>query len=341
MTQHQLTRRQWLAAGTAGALSTLGLPAFAGDAWPNKVVKMVVAFPAGGPTDTAARIIAQKLGERLGQSIIVDNRPGASGSIGTAAMIKAPADGYTLSMFGMPSLLAPILYGNKLYDPTKDFLSVATVYDLPMGIVVNPSVVKNVDSLAELVAQAKAAKAPMNYTSSGSGSFGHLAMEQLKDLGGFEMQHVPYKGSAPAIADLLGGQVPMMFGDIVSALPHVRSGRIKPLAVTSLARIAVLPDVPTLHELGLKDFDAVGWNGLLAPAGTPRDIVTRKALENAAAVVATMRSLTGHPVAVEEAVSGLRPTALVLLICGVAAFAAPTRSASTPPPTWPAVMPSI
>jgi tripartite-type tricarboxylate transporter receptor subunit TctC len=273
---HQPTRRQLLAAGAAGALGALGLPArAAGDAWPNKVIKMVVAFPAGGPTDTAARIVSQKLAARLGVPVIVDNRPGASGSIGTASFIKSPADGYTLSMFGMPALLAPILYNNKVYDPTKDFMTMATVYDLPMAIVINPSVLRGVDSLKALVAQAKAAKVPMNYTSSGAGSFGHLAMEQLKDLAGFDMQHVPYRGSAPAVADLLGGQIGIMFADVVAALPHIKSGRLRAIALSSPKAKAMLPGGKTVSEQGFAGFDFDSWAGLIAPLGTSANVVAR------------------------------------------------------------------
>lgn len=278
MTQPRITRRRCLAAGSAGILSTLGLPAFA-DAWPSRVIKMVVAFPAGGPTDTAARIVSQKLAERLGVSIIVENKPGASGSVGTAAFIKSPADGYTLSMFGMPALLAPILYKTAAYDPTKDFQSVATVYDLPMGIVVNPSVLPEVDSLKALVARAKASKVPMNYTSSGAGSFGHLAMEQLKDLGGFEMQHVPYRGSAPAVADLLGGQVPVMFADLVAALPHIKAGKLRGIALSSPKAAAMLPGVKTVSGQGFPGFDFDSWGGLIAPVGTPAAVVARVSKE--------------------------------------------------------------
>ncbi|HWI81957.1 tripartite tricarboxylate transporter substrate binding protein [Ramlibacter sp.] len=283
MTQTRITRRHCLAAGSAGILSTLGLPAFA-DAWPSRVIKMVVAFPAGGPTDTAARIVSQKLAERLGVSIVVENKPGASGSIGTAAFIKSPADGYTLSMFGMPALLAPILYKTTAYDPTKDFQSesVATVYDLPMGIVVNPSLLPEVDSLKALVARAKASKVPMNYTSSGAGSFGHLAMEQLKDLGSFEMQHVPYRGSAPAVADLLGGQVGVMFADLVAALPHIKAGKLRAIALSSPKAAAMLPGVKTVSEQGFPSFDFDSWGGLIAPAGTPAAVVARVSKEVAA-----------------------------------------------------------
>ncbi|MEH3085762.1 MAG: tripartite tricarboxylate transporter substrate binding protein [Xylophilus ampelinus] len=257
-------------------MSGTGLLASAADpAWPGKLVKMVVAFPAGGPTDIAARITAQKLGERLGTAIIVDNRPGASGSIGTAAFIKSPADGNTLSMFGMPALLAPLLYGNNTYDVEKDFACVATVYDLPMAIVVNPAVLPGVDSLPALVAAAKAAPVPMNYTSSGAGSFGHLAMEQLKDLGRFDMQHVPYRGSAPAVTDLLGGQLGVMFADVVAALPHIRSGKLRAIAVSSPRGNALLPGVKTIADQGFPKFDFDSWGGLIAPLGTPAPVIDR------------------------------------------------------------------
>lgn len=217
-TTPHISRRQLLAlTAAAPMLGFSGLSAAQTD-WPSKVIKLVVAFPAGGPTDTAARIVGQKLSERLGQQIIIENKPGASGSIGTASFIKSPADGYNLSMFGMPSLLAPLMYKNNAYDVTKDFTAVATVYDLPMAIVINPQVISGVDNLQDLIAYIQNSKAPLNFTSSGTGSFGHLAMEQLKELGKFDLMHVPYRGSAPAVSDLLGGQIGIMFADVVAAL---------------------------------------------------------------------------------------------------------------------------
>ncbi len=271
-----LHRRHLLAAGAAGALTAFTGAAMAADAaWPDKLVKIVVAFPPGGPTDTAARIVAQKLGERLGQSVIVENRPGASGSIGTAAFIKSPADGYTLSMFGMPALLAPLLFNNNAYDVRKDFLPVATVYDLPMAVVINPRVLPNVTTLQQLIAHAKAAKTPLNYTSSGTGSFGHLSMEQLKDLGGFDMQHIPYRGSAPAVTDLIGGQIPVMFADVVAALPHIQAGKLRAIAVSSEKAKLLLPGIKSVAEQGFAGFDADTWGGLIAPLGTPRAVVDR------------------------------------------------------------------
>lgn len=279
---HFLRRRQFVAGAAAGLAATV-LPARAADdAWPGKVIKMVVAFPPGGPTDTAARIVAQGLSARLGQSVIVENRSGASGSIGTASFIKSPADGYTLSMFGMPALLAPLIYKNNLYDVRKDFVSVATVYDLPMAIMVNPQQLPDVHDLKQLVQAAKSAKVPLNYTSSGTGSFGHLSMEQLKDMAGFDMQHVAYRGSAPAIVDLLGGQVSVMFADVVAGLAHIQSGKLRAIAVSSARPSALLPGVKPIAAQGFPGFDADTWGGLIAPLGTPAPVLARLNKELAA-----------------------------------------------------------
>lgn len=275
MIQHTpLTRRQALRCGALGTLA-LAAPALRaqGDAWPNKLIRMIVAFPAGGPTDTAARLVAQKLSTRLGQQVIVDNRPGASGSVGTAAFIKTPADGYTISMFGMPALLAPIVYRNNLYDSRKDFTCVATVYDLPYVIVVNPQVLPGVDNLQQLIAAAKAK--PLNYTSPGTGSIGHLSMEQLKDLGGFPMQHIPYKGSAPAMTDLLGGQIGVMYADLIAAMPHIESGKIKAVALGSPDGKVFLPKVQSISEQGFAGFHSSSWSGVVVPNGTPAAVIER------------------------------------------------------------------
>lgn len=279
MTETTFTRRQLLKAGAAASFAAMMPAALAKNGWPDKFIKMVVAFPAGGPTDTAARIVAQKLAERLGQQVVIENKPGASGSIGTAAFIKSPADGYNLSMFGMPALLAPLMYNNNAYDVKKDFTSVATVYVLPMAIVINPGVVPGVETLADLIRFAKASKTPLNYTSSGTGSFGHLAMEQLKDLGRFDMMHVPYRGSAPAVADLLGGQVGIMFADVVAALPHIRAGKLKAIALSSPNAKVLLPGVKTVSEQGFQGFDFDSWGGLIAPLNTPQSILDRIAAE--------------------------------------------------------------
>ncbi|QHJ00465.1 tripartite tricarboxylate transporter substrate binding protein [Xylophilus rhododendri] len=247
--------------------------------WPNKMIKLIVPFPPGGPTDTASRIVGQKLGERLKQPVLVDNRPGASGSIAALQVAKAEPDGYTLMMLATPTLLAPHLYKKSGYDTVKDFTPVAGVYDLPIVIVVNPRLLPEVTDLKKLIAHAKAEKVPMAYTSSGVGSFGHLSMELLKQMGGFEMNHVPYKGGVPAITDTIGGQVPVMYSDLVAALPHIQAGKLRAVAIGSPQRVAMLPDVPTIAEQGFKGYDAVSWGGLLAPAGTPKAVAERIAAE--------------------------------------------------------------
>jgi tripartite-type tricarboxylate transporter receptor subunit TctC len=243
------------------------------------MVKLIVPFPAGGPTDTASRILGQKLSERLKQTVLVENRPGASGSIAAAQVSKSPADGYTLVMLATPTLLAPHLYKTAGYDTVKDFAPVATVYDLPIVIVVNPKLLPEVTDIKSLIAHAKAQKTALNYTSSGAGSFGHLSMELLKQMAGFEMQHVPYKGGTPAITDTIGGQVPIMYADLVAALPHIQAGKLRAIAVGSPQRVTMLPEVKTIAEQGIKGYDAVSWGGLLAPKGTPAAVVERIAGE--------------------------------------------------------------
>ena len=268
---------------TRRVLLALALPMLAGSAlaqaWPSKTIKLIVPFPAGGPTDTASRIVGQKLALRLRQPVIVENKAGASGAIAAAQVAKSPADGYTLMMLATPTLLAPHLYKTTGYDSVKDFTSVATVYDLPIVVVVNPSLMPTVTDLQKLVTHAKARPGQLNYTSSGVGSFGHLSMELLKQLGQFDMQHVPYRGGVPAITDTLGGQVPLMYADLVAALPHIQSGGLRAIAVGSPQRVGVIPDVKTIAEQGFKGFDAVSWGGLMAPAGTPRDVVDRISTE--------------------------------------------------------------
>lgn len=248
-------------------------------AWPDKPIKLVVPFPAGGPTDTASRIVGQRLSERFKQTVVVENRAGASGAIAAAQVAKSAPDGNTLMMLATPTMLAP--HFNKVagYDTNKDFMPVATVYDLPIVIVVNPTLLPDVTDLAKLIAHAKAQPKPMNYTSSGVGSFGHLSMELLQQLAGFEMQHVPYKGGVPAITDTMGGVVPVMYSDLVAALPHIKSGKLRAIAIGSPQRVSVVPDVKTISEQGIKGYDAVSWGGLLVAKGTPKAIVDRLANE--------------------------------------------------------------
>ena len=280
-------RRRLLASLCGAALLSLTMapPQALANDWPAKPVALVVPFPPGGPTDSASRIVGEKLAQLLGQPVIVENRSGASGSIAAAQVARAPADGYTLMMLATPTLLAPHLYKGAKYDINKDFTAVGTVYDLPLVLVINPTVLPGVGNVQELIAKAKAAKPPLNFTTSGHGSFGHLTTEKLKDLGQFDMQHIAYRGGVAAVTDLVGGQVPIMFADMVAALPHIRSGRLKALAVSSPERVPFLPDVKTLAEQGFEGFEAVSWGGLVAPAKLPAPVVERvsRALKEALA----------------------------------------------------------
>jgi len=265
------------------ALLALALPLVTGaafaQAWPAKPITLIVPFPPGGPTDVASRIVAQKMSASLGQSIVIDNRSGASGTVGAAAAARAPADGYTFVTLATPTLLASHLYGPTGYDIFKNFTPVGSIYDLPIVLVVNPKSLPDVTGVQGLIAKAKAEGGKLNYTSAGAGSFGHLTTEQLKTIGKFDMQHVPYRGSAPAVTDLIGGQVPAMFSDLVGVLPHVKAGKLRAIAVGSGQRVSLLPDVKTVAEQGFPGFDATSWGGLLAPAGTPKDIVERMSAE--------------------------------------------------------------
>ena len=278
-------RRALVALALPAALSLAAGSAFA-QAWPNKPITLIVPFPPGGPTDVASRIVAQKMSLALKQNIVIDNRSGASGTVGAAAAARAPADGYTFVMLATPTLLASHLYGpTGGYDIFKNFTPVGSVYDLPIVLVVNPKSLPEVTNLQGLIAKAKAEGGKLNYTTAGAGSFGHLTTEQLKTIGKFDMQHVPYRGSAPAVTDLIGGQVPAMFSDLVAVIPHIRAGKVRAIAVGSAKRVSLLPDVPTVAEQGFPGFDATSWGGLLAPVGTPKDVVDRMsaALKNALA----------------------------------------------------------
>ncbi|MFL9666922.1 Bug family tripartite tricarboxylate transporter substrate binding protein [Variovorax sp. AB1(2024)] len=265
------------------ALLALALPLVAGtafaQAWPAKPITLIVPFPPGGPTDVASRIVAQKMSVALKQNIVIDNRSGASGTVGAATAARAAPDGYTFVMLATPTLLASHLYGPTGYDIFKNFTPVGSVYDLPIVLVVNPKSLPDVNGVQDLIAKAKAEGGKLNYTTAGAGSFGHLTTEQLKTIGKFDMQHVPYRGSAPAVTDLIGGQVPAMFSDLVGVLPHIKAGKLRAIAVGSGKRVSLLPDVKTVAEQGFPGFDATSWGGLLAPAGTPKEVIDRMSAE--------------------------------------------------------------
>ena len=245
-----------------------------GQAYPNKTVRMIVPFPAGGATDIVARLVAQKLGEAFGQQVIVDNRGGAAGTIGSDLAAKAPADGYTI-LIGTSSThaIAQSLYAKLPYDSVKDFAPVIGIATATIVLSAHPSVPAK--TVKELIALAKSKPDALSFASSGSGGVSHLVGEMFKAQAGVQMLHVPYKGDAPALADLVGGQVSLEFGTALSFLPYIQSGRLKALAVTSLKRSQVMPDVPTVAESGLRGFEALQWFGVFAPAGTRPDVIAR------------------------------------------------------------------
>src|SRR5882672_6631095 len=258
----------------AALISCLVLLATAGQAqnYPNRTVRLVVPFAAGGSTDIIGRTVAQKLNELWGQPVVVDNRPGGSTVIGTDVVSKSPPDGYTLLVTPAPFTIVPSLATTRLpYDPAKDFEPITLINTTPLVVVVNPGVPAH--SIKELIALARARPGSLNFGSSGSGGSNHLAGELFNAMAGVKMVHIPYKGNAPALTDLVGGHVDLVFNGLTSAMPLIKSGKLRALAVTSITRTGSLPDMPTLDELGLKGFQAVAWNGLNAPGRTPKDII--------------------------------------------------------------------
>jgi len=245
----------------------------AAQTYPGKSVRLVVPFAAGGSTDIVARTLAQKLNEIWGQPVVVDNRAGGSTVIGTDIVAKSPPDGYTLLVTPAPFTIVPSLTDKLPYHPHTDFEPITLINTTPLVLVVNPAVpAKNVK---ELIALAKANPGKLNFGSSGSGGSNHLAGELFNAVAGVKMIHIPYKGNAPALTDLVGGHVDVVFNGLTSALALIKGGKLRALAVTSLQRSAALPDLVTLDEAGLKGFQAVAWNGLTAPARTPKDVVTK------------------------------------------------------------------
>jgi tripartite-type tricarboxylate transporter receptor subunit TctC len=260
-----------LAAAAAFAVFSAG--AFA-QAYPSKPVRMIVGFPPGGGTDVVARVISAKLQEWYSQAVLVENRPGATGTIGADAVAKSAPDGYTLIMGHVNSHgIAPNLFKNLPYDAIKDFAAVSYVGYVPNVLAVHPSV--NAKSVKELVTLAKSQPGKMNYASSGNGSTQHLAGEMFKQLTGTDIVHVPYKGSGDAIKDLLAGTVNMNFDTMPPVLPHIQAGKLRGLAISTPKRLSQLPDVPTFEEAGIRGFDVTNWYGVMAPAGTPREIVQK------------------------------------------------------------------
>jgi len=247
--------------------------AAAGQAYPVKPIRFIVPFTPGGGTDLIARVIGQKLSEAFAQPVIVDNRPGAGSTIGTALVAMAPPDGYTLLMSSISIAFDTTLYKNLSYDPSRDLAPVSLVATQPNVVVVNPSL--PVRSISELIALAKAKPASINYASAGIGSGPHLATELFKQMAAIDLTPVNYKGTGPALNDLLGGQVQMMMGVVASTIPHVKTGRLRALAVTGNARAATLPDIPTVAESGVPGYEFNTWYGIQVPAKTRRATVDR------------------------------------------------------------------
>ena len=269
----------------AMALSAAARTAAAQTAWPDRPIRIVVGFPAGGASDVAARAVGQKLGERLGVSVVVENRPGAGSNIGIEAVARSPADGYTLLFGTIASSVNPSLHPKLPYDPIKDFDAVAQIASTPFLLLVNPG--SGMTSVADLLARARAgmgAGKELQYATAGNGSGSHLFVELFASMAGIRLTHVPYRGAAPAMNDVLGGQVPIAFDNIIPTLPLVKTGKLTALAVSTRTRSSVAPDIPTLDEAGVKGFDATAWFGFFVPAGTPGPIIDRLSRETAEAL---------------------------------------------------------
>jgi tripartite-type tricarboxylate transporter receptor subunit TctC len=274
----RLTSRRRFTVGAAATAATsllaISSPVFAQKGWPNNTIRFVIPFPAGGTTDIVGRIVASQLTESLGVSVIADNRAGAGGNIGSDMVARAKADGYTMLVCTVGTHgINTSLYSNMPYDAVKDFAPITRLASVPNVVVVHPSV--EAKTLQELIELLKANPNKYNYASSGNGTSIHLSAELFKTMTGTQMVHIPYKGSSPAMADLLGGQVQIMFDNLPSAMPHIKSGKLRALAVTSATRFEALPDVPTIAEAGVPGYSASSWFGLVAPAGTPREIVDK------------------------------------------------------------------
>ncbi len=262
--------KQW----TAAVLLWIGMIGAAFGAYPDRPIKLIVGFPAGQATDIAARIFADRLGQALGQAVVVENRPGQGGSLGLATVAKAPADGYTMVFTAAAAMVNnPHLYKDVGYDPRRDFQPVALLIEAPLVLVAHPSAPFN--TLAELIAYAKANPGKLNYSSVGNGTMSHLAMERLKRDAGISLLHIPYQGSVRSMTDLIAGTVGLSFDTLTVTAPHIEAGKLKAIAVGSRTRVPSLPAVPTVGESGYPGFEASPWLGMLLPKGTASEIVTR------------------------------------------------------------------
>lgn len=281
--RHSIHGRLRQVATMAGVLmAALAWPAAKADVYPSKVIRMVVPYTAGGTGDQIGRLMGEKLGELMGQKFIIDNKPGAGGNIGAEAAVRAPADGYTVVMASTSLASNPSLQKKMSFDPLKDLIPVSQCCGVPMVVVVHPAL--PVRSISELIAYAKANSGRLNFSSSGIGTSSHLAAELFKVSVGVDMTHVPYKSDAQALPDLLAGHISLMFMFQTSALPHVHSGRLRALAISTSQRSPLMPDLPTVSEAGVSGYEFSGWFGLFAPAGTPKAVVDALASASVKAV---------------------------------------------------------
>ena len=272
-----LTRRQAIAGWGGGLAWLTGLPARAEAAYPSQTIKMIVPYPAGGTTDFLGRLVAEQLQSGLGATVVVENRPGAATSTGAELVARAEPDGYTLLMATSTTLaINKTLYKKLPYDPVKDFTPISLVAAVPFALVVNPQL--PVTTLSEFIAYARS-KPGLAYGSAGNGSPQHLGAEMLKAAADIDIRHVSYRGSVPAMLDVIAGHIPFMVVDLQPALPQIRAGKVRVLGVTTLNRVTAAPDIPTLAEGGLKGFELVAWQGVVAPAGLPHAIVDRLAAQ--------------------------------------------------------------
>ncbi|MEN9774905.1 MAG: hypothetical protein RL322_1975 [Pseudomonadota bacterium] len=262
-----------IAASVIGAANLLASTPVLAQAYPTKPVRLVVGFTAGGASDIMGRAIAARLSEQMGQSVIVENRPGAASNIGADHVAKSAPDGYTILLGTISLSINPSLYKNLTYNARTDLLPISQIASTPFMLVVHPS--SPIKSVSELIAAAKAAKEPLQYATAGSGSGSHLFMEYFSSLAGIKMQAIPYKGTSPAMTDVIGGRVPLTFDNVITTGPLSKSGKLRALAVSTTTRASVVPTVPTMVEAGIAGFDAQAWFGLFAPAGTPAAIVGR------------------------------------------------------------------
>ena len=282
------------------AFIALSAPQAHAQAYPSKTIRFVVPYPAGGPLDTVARLLGAKVGESVGQPVVVENKPGAGGNIGADIVAKSPADGYTILMGAVAThAINPSLYKSIPYDPIRDFAPVTQVASTPNVLVVNPGVPAK--DVKELIAYAKANPGKLSFGSGSIGSAGHLAGELFKATAGVDMVHVPYKGAAPAMQDLIGGRIQLMFDNLASSLGQVKAGKVRALAVTTAKRSPLAPDLPTIAETGVPGFDISTWFGIFAPAGTPKPALDRLHAEFAKALAAAdvrdrMTSMGAEPV---------------------------------------------